>query len=39
VTYEQNQLISHGLYVIGGSLMVTFGLLLLVQVLAGRRKR
>ncbi len=40
MTYEQSQLISHGLYIIGGSLMVAFGLLLLVEVvLKGRRGR
>jgi hypothetical protein len=39
VTYEQNQLISHGLYIIGGSLMIAFGLLLLIEVLVGRGRR
>lgn len=39
MTSDQNQLISHGLYMIGGSLMVAFGLLLLVEVLKGRRRR
>jgi len=39
VTYEQNQLISHGLYIIGGALMLAFGLLLLLEVLAGRGRR
>jgi hypothetical protein len=39
VTYEQNQFISHGLYIIGGSLMIAFGLLLLIEVLARRHRR